>query len=244
MHKVNHLLYERLGDKVRSGPFAGLTLTPMTLSEQFGPFLLGVYERELFSAWRTVLNGSYDCIIDVGAKFGYYAIGLARRFPATPVMAYDIDPWARRAMREMRAANDAANVEIKSACTSSDLRSVASRPALIFSDCEGYEATLFTEDVITSLSHSVVFIETHDNFVPEVTASLKRRFATSHRLAVIESDAGMPDASLDFLTEQQRSLASVEVRAENRWILCLPNSGRNSGLKYLDNIPSPVIQRD
>ena len=50
-------------------------------------------------------------IVDVGAKFGYYAVGLARRYPAAAVVAYDVDWWARRACRRMAAANGVGNVD-------------------------------------------------------------------------------------------------------------------------------------
>ena len=99
--EVNRALYEHLGDVVQEGPFQGLRLTTLTRSEQWGPYLLGTYESELDSAWEAVFTGSYRQIIDIGAKFGYYAVGLAKRFPSTDVIAVDTDPWARRAVREM-----------------------------------------------------------------------------------------------------------------------------------------------
>jgi len=47
---VNRKLIEHLGDRVLSGPFAGMRLTPMTHAEQIGPCLRGVYEGELSEA--------------------------------------------------------------------------------------------------------------------------------------------------------------------------------------------------
>lgn len=112
LDRLGRTLIDRLGRQVLSGPFEGLTLSPMCEQEHLGPFLLGVYESELDSAWDQILRGTYRQVLDVGAKFGYYAVGLARCYPATEVVAFDIDPWAQDALREMVSANDVANVRI------------------------------------------------------------------------------------------------------------------------------------
>ena len=93
---VNEKLISRFGDRVVAGPFGGMVLTPMTKLEQLGPYLLGLYEGELNPVWERVFQSKYTQIIDVGAKFGYYAVGLARRYPESRVVAFDTDPWARR----------------------------------------------------------------------------------------------------------------------------------------------------
>ncbi len=61
-------LVERFGNCVQEGPFAGLTLTPMTHAEQIGPYLLGVYESELDEAWKTIYRRPFTQIIDIGAR--------------------------------------------------------------------------------------------------------------------------------------------------------------------------------
>src|SRR3954453_3847601 len=103
--ELTRKLIERFGSAVREGPFAGLILTPMTRAEHLGPYLLGGYESELDGAWETVFRETYPQIVDVGAKFGYDGVGLPRRYPDATVVAFDTDPWARRAVREMAAAN-------------------------------------------------------------------------------------------------------------------------------------------
>src|SRR5581483_851837 len=82
-------LTQEFGYTVQSGPFAGLRLPEMAAREQLGPFLLGTYESEIAAAWELVLAGSYPQIVDIGAAFGYYAVGLARRYPAAAVVAFD-----------------------------------------------------------------------------------------------------------------------------------------------------------
>ena len=114
----------------------------------------------------TILQGQYAQIIDVGAKFGYYAVGLAKKYPGTPVVAFDTDAWARRAVREMMAANGTGNVRVESFCSAEWLERHARENALIVSDCEGYEAALFGPGTASKLRAATLLIETHDCFVP------------------------------------------------------------------------------
>ena len=84
---------------VLDGPFKGLLLPASAREEHIGPYLLGTYERELHGAWRKILTGQYNAVIDIGAKIGYYAGGLARHFPSTPSIAFDTDWWAPHGRR-------------------------------------------------------------------------------------------------------------------------------------------------
>ena len=229
---VTRKMFERLGSRVQEGPFAGLTLTPMTHAEQIGPFLLGVYESELDEAWDTVFHGTYTQIIDVGAKFGYYAVGLAKRYPNASVVAFDTDWWARRAIREMAAANGTRNVEVKGFCSPAWMADNTQAAAFIISDCEGYEAELFVPSVITRLRSATILIETHDHAVPGVSDTLRSAFAETHSVRLHGHEAGRRGTtrSLDFLTELERPLAVQETRSPQVWLLCLPKTGPNQAL--------------
>jgi len=229
---INRRLLEAFGNTVQEGPFAGLILTPMTHAEQIGPFLLGVYESELDGAWEVVFRGAYTRIVDVGAKFGYYAVGLAKRFPHAAVVAYDTDRWARKAVLEMVAANGTANVEVEGFCTPDRLARIDSGAAFIISDCEGYESALFGPETLPHLRTATLIIETHDCFVPGVADRLRKAFAGTH----VVREYGLDDVrrkssrSLEFLTEAERPLAEREVRPAQLWLLCLPRTGPNESL--------------
>lgn len=229
---VARRLVERYGSAVQEGPFAGTALGPMAHAEQLGPYLLGVYESELDGAWEVVLRGAYEQVIDIGAKFGYYAVGLARRYPAAKVLAFDTDPWARRAVREMAAANGATNVAALGFCGPEWLAANARAAALVVSDCEGYEAELFSPAVLPSLAAAVLVIETHDCFAPGVSARLKAALAATHEVRVFGEASGRRETTrpLDFLTPEQRRLATREVRPPQEWLLCLPRAGPNAHL--------------
>jgi hypothetical protein len=225
---VNDALIGRFGDRVLSGPFAGMALTPMTRQEQLGPYLLGTYEAELHPAWNRLLQGRYSQVIDVGAKFGYYAVGLALRFPETPVVAFDTDPWARRALREMIAENGVTNVNILKACDRGWLAANLRPGALILSDCEGYEGELFGSVTIPELVSATLVIETHETLAPGTIARLRTAIGATHDLEEILSDSSDRAVAVDlsFLDDRRRALATHEVRSEQLYLVGTPRRGQ------------------
>lgn len=234
-HRINEVLLERFGDRVVGGPFAGMTLSPMTRSEQLGPYLLGVYELELSSTWEGLFAGSFTQVVDIGAKFGYYAVGLARRFPAARVIAFDTDRWARQALTEMACVNSTPNVQIASYCDPSWLAANLEIGALVVSDCEGFESELFGSAPIPNLATATLVIEAHETIVPGVTRLLKRRLETTHRLEEIWTDPACGDGAIAFdlngLDHRERSLAVREVRPRQSWIIGYPHEGPNRSLR-------------
>ncbi len=231
---VNQKLVAHFGLQVQAGPFAGLQLTEMTQAEQLGPYLLGVYESELDGAWEILRQGTYPQILDIGAKFGYYAVGLARHYPAATVVAFDTDWWARQALRQMAAANGTSNVVVQGFCSAAWLVRHTQAGALIVSDCEGYEGTLFTPTTLRYLQTATLLIETHDCFQPGIQQQLREVLEPSHVLRSYYSAIHRrpPLHPLDFLTATERPLAVQEARPpEQCWLLCLPKTGPNQRLQ-------------
>jgi len=230
---VHEKLIQKFGTAVMAGPFKEVILTPMTHAEQIGPYLLGVYESELDAAWATVCRGSYSQLIDIGAKFGFYAVGLARKYPQAEVVAFDTDWWARKAVREMAAANQTPNVKVEGFCTPGWLAQNTREGAFIISDCEGFEGVLFSDEVIAKLTTATLIVETHDCSVPGVCERLRQAFEKTHLVKIVGMDGSRrtPEVDLSFLaSDRERELASQEVRPDQIWLLCLPKSGPNAGL--------------
>ncbi len=225
----NEKLLAEVGTKVLAGPFEGMELTPMTHAEHIGPFLLGSYEVELHPWWAELLRGSYAQIIDIGAKFGYYAVGLALRFPHTPVVSFDTDPWAKRATREMAQANGTSNISIQGFCSASWLRKNVRANAFLISDCEGYEAALFGDEVVPALLSATMIIELHDFLGVGTGDALAGRFAATHDIRRIASGSGfVPSAvAVRSLTEEEMRQVCTELRGEQEWMLLVPK-GRPS----------------
>ena len=225
--QLNEKLTSHLGRQVVGGPFAGIVLTASADAEHLGPFLLGVYESELDGAWARIFRGEYTQILDVGAKFGYYAVGLARRYPHAAVVAFDPDRWARKALREMIAANHVSNVRVERFCSPGWLARHLRPSAFIMSDCEGYESQLFVPPVAETLRRATLLIEVHEDQAPGVSARLKELFSGTHAVEVLGTDSPRraPDVSLAFLTEEEQKLATHEIRGPQAWLLCLPSEG-------------------
>lgn len=221
--EVTRTLVGRFGPIVQTGPFAGMILTPATHMEHLGPYLLGTYESELHIIWERLLNQKFTQVIDVGAKFGYYAIGLAKVFPTSSILAFDTDPWARQTVVDMARANEVLNVTILGFCSPEWLDSNLKESALLISDCEGYESELFILPT-HALRSATIVVETHDFIVHGVTDQLCQRFGGSHTLESIPSRSALapPDIDLTFLSESSRDLALNEFRPRTHWLIFTP----------------------
>lgn len=221
---LNQKLIAEVGTQVIGGPFKGMTLTAMTYREHVGPFLLGTYETELHQWWKEIYQRSFGQIVDVGAKFGYYAVGLALKFPNSRVFAFDTDWWARDALREMAAANHVTNVSIEGFCSPAWLRQNLQENALVISDCEGYERELFCTAKIPKLASATMIIETHEFLVPRVLQSIIARFTSTHIVHQVgsRSNTPIPDLPLHSLTEDEIARVSNEVRPHQTWVYLVP----------------------
>jgi hypothetical protein len=219
-------LVAEFGNVVQAGPFAGLLLPPMAHAEQMGPYLLGTYESELNDAWKAILQSTYHQIVDIGSKFGYYAVGLARKYPDARVVAFDTDPWARRATAQMTELNGLLNVTIENYCSSDWLVRHVEDNALIISDCEGFEAILFSAKTIQKLHMATLLIEAHDCYVPGISHRLKDAFGLSHdvRIFTSERERLRPLRLPPGLSPEEIRLATLEVRGETPWLLCVPRA--------------------
>lgn len=220
---LNQRLIAELGCRVLDGPFEGLTLSALPRAEHVGPYLLGTYEGELHETWRSLLQRDYSEFVDIGANFGYYAVGLARRFPHAKVMAFDVDWWARRAVAEMCAANATANVSIQSWCDPMWLARNLKDHSLIISDCEGYEGALFCERMVPAFSTCTFVIELHEAFVPGVTERCREMFARTHAAQMVDTRAEIPPRMPppSFTGEEMRRVSS-EARGPQQWLVLTP----------------------
>ncbi len=221
-----------LSHGVRRGPFKGLQYPFLSaIYSAFFPKVLVYYEMELHPVIEILKSKKFASILDVGCAEGYYAVGFAKMFPDSKLVAYDLDPLARQKTIEMALANDVPigeKFQIKEYCTSKDLLELdPTLKHLIFSDCEGFESELFPEEVISHLSLSDFIIEVHDFVKPGLCDLLVAGFRKTHEVAIIQS---IDDLFRYRAIEDQEILKlelkdQIELLAEKRptqmeWLFC------------------------
>lgn len=175
---------------VRSGPFRGMRYpSAAAVGSTLVPKLLGTYEAELHSTVEEICGEKYQTIVDIGSAEGYYAVGLALRFPDAAIFAYDIEPEAIRLCRAMAEVNGVSNRLLTGAlCTSSTLKHLPyGKRSLIVCDCEGFEAELFPEEVIQSLVQHDLLIELHDFIDSRISSAIRERFSATHSIRSVRS---------------------------------------------------------
>lgn len=214
------------GNRVQHGPFAGLILA----DEDSWPAgdraakLLGLYEAELHPALRVACERSPESIVNVGCAEGYYAVGLARLLPGAKVLAFDISAKARELCAAAAAANGVGDrVSLRGAATCEALSEILrpGAPSLLVMDCEGCEGTLLDPERLPELSQCDIIVETHDCYVPQVTATLMQRFRPTHAIEVIEAGPRHPAAVLPHWPDRDRWLVVAEGRPAGMvWLAC------------------------
>lgn len=219
MPEVNDKLIKVFGNQCENGLFPGMILPNFLRCEQMGPFLLGTYEQEI-EPWLTSLKTQrFSTILDIGSKFGFYAVGLAQWFPTTRVIAFDTDPWAQKATREVANVNKVHNVETLGYCSHKWLASHLPPDSLIISDCEGYEFILFQPESVPNLNTATMIIESHDAPPWEKHAKLIESFQYTHDVKEVSFDTSdrskRTTFDLSFLSPSELGLAVGEPR--NPW---------------------------
>lgn len=220
LHEVGRKLIAINGEVVRWGPFARLKLPPEAiLASGNCAALVGTYEMELHPWIERIVPNMYERLIDIGSAEGYYAIGMALR-TGSRVDAYDPAALARRLCLSVARMNGVSHlVRVHSFCSRRTLRKLAGLRCFILSDCEGYEASLFSEDVIGALIRSDLVIELHDGAAPAGTTRelLRARFKATHRVQVVQfRPRNLSDFPNPALAERLASDAMRAIREEGR----------------------------
>ena len=235
-------LVDRICDngKVLSGPFAGMKYARQ---ESHGsvliPKYLGAYEAELhptLEAWRSI---PFDVVVDVGSAEGYYAVGLALRYPNAKIVAFDIAERARELTRDLAEANGVSDrLQIKSECSQQELLRLqpSDERFLIVSDCEGWEGELFSREVLEHLAGCHLIIEVHDRPRKKIDIfnKLHPRISQTHCVELIHccSDKFKPEqyeSSYVGSDPLERQLAFREQRPDHMcWIVATPSDTRNA----------------
>lgn len=175
---------------VRHGPFKGMRYPQArSVGSSLIPKLIGSYEKEIHPFLDRICAAPYTAIVDIGCAEGYYAIGLAMRISGARVYAFDTDTEAIKLCRAMAELNGVSSRLVTGAfCSPNTLASldIGSR-ALIVSDCEGFEGTLFTRQTVGRLAQHDVLVELHDFLDIELSSSIREVFSETHDIHAVKS---------------------------------------------------------
>lgn len=232
---------------VKHGPFTGLkypdtsivrgTLKNVSYAEinsvcgNLFPKLIGSYERELYPIIDSITGNTYSEIVNIGCAEGFYAVGLALKFPEAKIYAYDIKLKAQQHCQLLAQLNHCEQrIQVHDVCSPETLLSIPiTEKGLIVCDCEGYEIELFTKPVIPHLKHSDVLIELHDFVDMNISDMIKQVFSDTHNFTMIKSIDDLEKARTYPITELKEYHLNDrrELLRENRtcimdWIFLTP----------------------
>jgi hypothetical protein len=176
------------------------------------PKWVGSYETELHDVVEHILSGEYSQFVNVGCAEGYYAVGFAWRLPGIKIIAFDLDPEARRQTAHLAAlAGVADRIKISDYCTAAILDALASKRTLLAVDIEGSEVELLDPERVPSLAKASILAEVHSNpplDLEGVSQTLRRRFEASHHVRWFQSE------SRSALVAQYRSFWEGKIGAD------------------------------
>jgi hypothetical protein len=210
------------------GPFAGLEYPPelATGSGDLVAKLAGTYELELHDVMTHWIERGCECVVNIGAAEGYYAIGLARALPAAKVFAYDIDDDQRARSALLAAANGVEDrVELGEECTPAELQRLPRDGTVVLCDCEGCEIVLLDPARVPVLAHWELLVELHDFIDPTISDTIRARFESTHSVALIDSTSreDVVPPELEHLPRRERLTLIGERRpAAMRWAWLRP----------------------
>jgi len=223
-----------LHGQVMAGPFKGLRLRCSGISFDYFE-ALGVHEQCLYPVIEDVIARQPEVVINVGAAFGYYALGFARRLPGARVVAFELDESRAAFIRRWAQRNRlGARVSVRGLCTLEELQACLTLwpGAFVLMDIEGAEDALLDPEAVPGLRKAKILVEVHENFVPGVTGRLKRRFEATHDIALVRHQ---PNQKLedygwaDWLVRRYWDRAAAgEHDGEMAWLHMRPKLGSSA----------------
>lgn len=193
---------------VLSGPFEGMRYLQGTVMGPPLPRWLGTYEAELHEVIRKGISQKiYDIILVVGSAEGFYACGLARLFPDTPILSFETTLVSRWQQRELLRMNHVRKVEIRGKLEVQEfLRLVKDKKSLCLLDIEGAELDFCGAAAVPYLGMADLLVEIHASgrrSSGEVLNEIRSRLGHSHRTQI--------------LNPVRRNMAELQARVGSRW---------------------------
>ncbi|MGO8787574.1 MAG: hypothetical protein ACLQVL_09350 [Terriglobia bacterium] len=203
---------------VFGGPFSTMKLAE-SLDLAWDPkMIVGSYEEEVHDVINDVICMAPAHIIDIGAAFGYYAVGFALKIANTKVTAFEAveDPHWRQLGDLARINGVSSKIVQRGFCTAKELAKSCTPRSFILCDCEGGEVDILDPLEIPELRSCKVLVELHEFNVANIVPTLVSRFRGSHQIRIIEEAARDP-SRYRILKKLPPSWQSVAIQ-ETKWV--------------------------
>jgi hypothetical protein len=186
---IQNTLLQQNGTLVMQGPLQGLDFLPQSAEGCHIAKLLGCYEQPLQAFVEQAVQKQYATILNIGCAEGYYAVGMARRMPATQVLAHDLNPKAQEICTALAHKNGVSDrVKIGGLFKPEDFAAHAGQNVLLMCDIEGAEKELLDPVAAPALKHMDIIVESHECLVPGITQLIIDRFSQSHQITLVQDD--------------------------------------------------------
>jgi hypothetical protein len=186
---IQNTLLQQQGTIVMQGPLQGLDFLPQSAEGCHIAKLLGCYEQPLQPFIEAAIAENYPTILNIGCAEGYYAVGMARRMPATRVLAHDLNPKAQEVCQELAQKNQVADrVTVGGLFSPEDFAPYAHQRVLLMCDIEGAERELLNPQVSPALKGMDIIVESHECLIPGITQLLIDRFKDTHQITLVQDD--------------------------------------------------------
>ena len=133
----------------------------------------------------------YPTVLNIGCAEGYYAVDMARRMPATRVLAHDLNPKAQQVCQELAQKNQVSDrVTVGGLFSPEDFALYANQRVLLMCDIEGAERELLNPQVSPALKDMDmdIIVESHECLIPGITQLLIDRFKDTHQITLVQDD--------------------------------------------------------
>lgn len=170
------------------GPFAGTRLHTKTLWCNAPNFFLGTYEKEIQNILVDLSKfaNNIQNIWIIGAAEGYYVCALGRMYKQTKIIAYESSIESQNLLAQNVALNKLSErVTILGKCSYNEFyfQVNQTKPDFILCDIEGYENILFSKEILSLLTNTILIIETHPPYsLFAKTSELEK----NHKVLLIE----------------------------------------------------------
>lgn len=186
---IQNQVIEQHGTVIMQGPLAGMDFLTHSAEGCHIAKLLGCYEQPLLPFIEQAINANYTTILNIGCAEGYYAVGMARRMPSTPMLAFDLNPKAREVCAALALKNAVSDrITIGTLFKPEDFAAYKGQKTLVLCDIEGAEGELLNMENAPALAGMDLIVESHEGLFPGMTKTLVNRFKNTHTITLIQDN--------------------------------------------------------